>query len=56
MEMLKVKVKERFKKDYDKIVEVKPLLFASFVPTLYGEGDVDKKKPLNDIYCELTDR
>ena len=56
MDMLKVKVKERFKKDYDKIVEVKPLLFASFVPTLYGEGDVDKKKPLNDIYCELTDR
>ena len=56
MDMLKQKIKERFKKDYDKIVEVKPLLFASFVPTLYAEGDVDKKKPLGDVYCELTDR
>ena len=54
--MLKTKVKERFKKDLDKIVEVKPLLFASFVPTLYAEADVEKKKALSDIYCELTDR
>jgi dynein heavy chain len=54
--MLKTKVKERFKKDLEKIVEVKPLLFASFVPTLYAEADVEKKKALSDIYCELTDR
>jgi dynein heavy chain len=56
MAMLKTKVKERFKKDYEKIVEVKPLLFASFVPTLYREDDVEKKKPIGDIYCELTNR
>lgn len=56
MVMLKTKVKERFKKDYEKIVEVKPLLFASFVPTLYREDDVEKKKPIGDIYCELTNR
>lgn len=56
MVMLKTKVKERFRKDYDKIVQVTPLLFASFVPTIYAETDVDKKKALQDIYCELSDR
>ena len=56
MDLLRVKVKERFKREYEKIVEVKPLLFASFVPTLYAEADVEKKKPLSDIYCEVTDR
>lgn len=57
MNMLKAKIKERFRgKDYDKIVEIKPLLFGSFVPTLYAEGDTEKKKALNNIYCELTDR
>jgi dynein heavy chain len=25
------------------------------VPTIYPDGDTSKK-PLNDIYCELTDR
>ena len=56
MVMLKQQVKQRFRKDYDKIVEVKPLLFASYVPTIYAETDVDKKKPLGDIYCELIDK
>lgn len=56
MVMLKTKVKERFRKEYDKIVLVQPLLFASFVPTIYAETDVDKKKALTDIYCELSDR
>lgn len=46
MVMLKTKVKERFRKEYDKIVLVQPLLFASFVPTIYAETDVDKKKAL----------
>jgi dynein heavy chain len=54
-EMLKEQMTESFKKSYDKIVEVKPLLFASYVPTLYPEGD-DTKKQFTDIYCELTDR
>ena len=48
-------MQETFKKDYDKLVEVKPLLFASYVPTIFPEGD-ETKKPYNDIYCELTDR
>jgi dynein heavy chain, axonemal len=48
-------MKEKFKKDWDKIVQVKPLLFASFTPLIHPDGDVDKK-PWNDIYCELTDR
>jgi dynein heavy chain len=26
------------------------------VPTIYAEADVDKKKPLKEIYCELSDR
>lgn len=57
MVMLKAKIKERFRgKDYDKIVEVKPLLFGSFVPTIYAEADTDKKKALKNIYCELSDR
>jgi dynein heavy chain len=30
-------------------------LFASFVPTVYPEGD-NTKKPYNDLYCELSDR
>jgi dynein heavy chain, axonemal len=54
--MLKNQIKTRFRKDYDKIVQVKPLLFANFVPTIYAETDVDKKKPLKEIYCELSDR
>lgn len=37
------------------MVEVEPLLFASFVPTVYPDND-NTKKPYTDIYCELTDR
>jgi dynein heavy chain, axonemal len=35
MSMLKSKVKEKFRKVYDTIVTVQPLLFASFVPTIF---------------------
>jgi len=31
------------------------LLFASFTPLIYPEGD-ETKKPWADVYCELTDR
>ena len=48
-------MKDTFKKTYDSIVAVKPLLFASFVPTVYPDGDTSKK-PYQDIYCEITDR
>lgn len=34
---------------------MEPLLWASFIPLIYPDGD-KSKKPLNDVYCELTDR
>jgi len=49
------KMKEKFKKDWEKIVTIKPLLFASFTPLIFPDGDT-AKKPWQDIYCELTDR
>lgn len=54
-ELLKEQIKEKFKKDWSSIVEVEPLLFASFVPMIYPDGDTSKK-PWTDLYCELTDR
>ena len=53
--MLKAKVKEKFKKDWDNIVTIQPLLFGSFVPTVHPEGD-ESKKPYTELYCELTKR
>ena len=53
--MIVEKMKEKFKKDWDKLVTVKPLLFSSFTPLIYPDNDTTKK-PYNDIYCELTDR
>jgi dynein heavy chain, axonemal len=55
IEMLSEQMQEKFKKDYNKLVLVKPLLFASYVPTIYPDGDEDKKQ-YTDIYCEITDR
>jgi dynein heavy chain len=37
------------------LVTIEPLLWASFVPTIYPDGD-RSKRPYSDIYCELTDR
>ena len=37
------------------MVTIEPLLWASFVPTIYPDGD-RSKRPYSDIYCELTDR
>jgi dynein heavy chain len=53
--MINDKIKERFKKDWDKLVTIKPLLFASFTPLIYPDGD-ETKKQWNDVYCELLDR
>lgn len=47
--------KEKFKREWSTLVKVEPLLFASFVPLVYPGGDTTKK-PLTDVYCELTDR
>jgi len=41
--MVADKMKEKFKKDMDKIVTVKPLLFASFTPLIHPEGDTSRK-------------
>ena len=46
---------EKFKKKWDSIVKITPLLFASFTPLIHPDGD-ETKKPFNDIYCELTNR
>jgi dynein heavy chain len=53
--LLKEVTKEKFKKEWEKLVEVEPLLFASFVTQIYPDND-ETKKPYNDIYCELTNR
>jgi len=54
-DLLKDLIKEKFKREWKSIVEVEPLLFASFVPTVYPDNDTTKK-PFSDLYCELTDR
>lgn len=54
-DLLKDIIKEKFKRDWKSIVEVEPLLFASFVPTIYPDNDTTKK-PFTDLYCELSDR
>jgi dynein heavy chain len=48
-------LRTNFKREWSALVQVEPLLWASFVPTLYPDGDTTRK-PLNDIYCELTNR
>lgn len=58
-ELLKVKMKERFKKDWDKVVTIQPILFASFTPLIFPPANPDgtqSKNALKDIYCELYDR
>jgi hypothetical protein len=42
-DMVAGKMKEKFKKEWDKIVTVKPLLFASFTPCVYPDNDTSKK-------------
>lgn len=36
-------IQKNFKRDWDSLVEVQPLLWASFVPTLYPDGDTTKR-------------
>jgi len=53
--MINQVIKDKFKKEWSNIVKVEPLLFASFVPLCYPQGDTTKK-PYLDVYCELYDR
>jgi dynein heavy chain, axonemal len=54
-ELMKVALKDKFKREWDKLVKVEPLLFASFVPLCFPGGDTSKKAFV-DVYCELYDR
>ena len=43
-------MKNNFKRDWQSLVTVEPLLWASFIPTIYPDGD-KTKKAYNDVYC-----
>jgi dynein heavy chain, axonemal len=47
-------MKEKFRLDWHTLVKQEPLLFASFVPLCYPDGDTTKR-PFSDVYCELVD-
>ena len=53
--ILKRIIAQNFKKQWTDIVEFEPLLWGSFIPTLYPDGDTTRK-PMSNIYCELTNR
>ena len=36
-------MKENFNKEWGSVVEVEPLLFSHFVPTVYPNGDTSKR-------------
>lgn len=52
---LKLIMKENFNKEWNQIVEVEPLLWSHFVPTVHPNNDTSKRL-LNDVYCELSDQ
>jgi len=53
--ILKRIIAQNFKKQWTDIVKFEPLLWGSFIPTIYPEGDTTKK-PLANVYCELVNR
>ena len=53
-EILKGIMKIRFKKTWEGLIVNDPLIFGSFVPMIYPEGDTTKK-PMSELYCELSD-
>lgn len=50
---IKVIIKDTFGKEWKDLVKQEPLLWASFVPSIYPGGD-ETKRPLQDVYCELN--
>ena len=46
--ILRELVSTNFKRDWDNLVQVQPLLWASFVPTLYPDND-RTKRPYSDV-------
>lgn len=53
--MLHSIVHKNFKREWNDLVEFQPLMFASFIPCIYPDGD-NSKKPYTDLYCEIQDR
>lgn len=53
--MLKEMVDRYFKRSLDEIIEVKPLLWSHFIPTILKSDD-DPTKKIPNIYCEITNR
>jgi dynein heavy chain len=53
--ILKRVIANNFKKKWSEIVKFEPLLWGSFIPTMYPEGDTTKK-PMSNVYCELVNR
>jgi dynein heavy chain len=47
-------MKQNFNKEWKDLVEIEPLLWTSFVATVYPNGDTSKRL-MSDIFCELTD-
>lgn len=54
-QILKPVMSQVFKKQWSGIVKLEPLLFGSFIPTRYPDGDQSKPAYPN-VYCELTNR
>ncbi len=55
MKILKNRMKQHFGKDWENVVTAEPLIFGSFVPCIYPDGD-RTKDPITGVYCELADR
>jgi dynein heavy chain len=55
MNLQKEVLKEKFKRDWGNLVQVEPILFSSFVPTIFPDDD-ETKKPLKNLLCELINR
>jgi dynein heavy chain len=53
--MLTAQVKDKFKREWSGLVTYEPLIFGSFVPLCYPNGDTTQK-PYQDVYCELYDK
>ncbi len=53
--IIKNKMRECFGKEWESVVTTEPLIFGSFVPCIYPDGD-RTKEPSAGVYCELADR
>jgi dynein heavy chain len=54
-DILKPVMSENFKKPWQSVVKLEPVLFGSFIPTRHPDGDQTKPAYPN-LYCELVNR